>query len=198
MLYLAHNAIVAGHLGWERTLTALHTHYFWPTMMIDVQKHADQCVKCAQYKGVPSGPAPIQQYPSPSCPFDCVSNDLLQLPPSYQRSKYVEVMMGMFSHYVILAPIKETTARAVAHAVVTKLICEHTAPRVLLSDNTAEFRNKVLAEICTQFGITQTFTVVYHPASNELERTTPEPRYTMLRYLIFRVYDVLLFRNMLR
>ncbi len=28
--------------------------------------------------------------------------------------------------------------------------------------------------------------------------TTPEPRYTMLRYPIFRVYDVMLFRNMLR
>ncbi len=81
-------------------------------------------------------------------------------------------MVDMFSRYVILAPIKEKTARAVAHAVVTKLICERTAPRVLLSDNGAEFRNKVLAEICTQFGITQTFTVAYHPSSNGLvERT---------------------------
>ncbi len=77
-------------------------------------------------------------------------------------------MVDMFSRYVILAPIKEKTARAVAHAVVTKLICEHTAPRVLLSDYGAEFRNKVLAESCTQFGITQTFTVAYHPASNGL------------------------------
>ncbi len=81
-------------------------------------------------------------------------------------------MMDMFARYVILAPIKEKTARAVAHDVVTKLICEHTAPWVLLSDNGAEFRNKVLAEICTQFGITQTFTVANHPASNGLvERT---------------------------
>ncbi len=140
-------------------------------MKTDVQKHVDRCFKCAQYKGVPSGPAPIQQYPPPSCPFDCVSIDLPQLPPNYHGIKYVVVVVDMFSCYVILAPIKEKTALAVAHTVVTKLICEHTAPRVL-SDNGAEFRNKVLAETCTQFGITQTLTVAYHPASNGLVECT--------------------------
>ncbi len=66
-------------------------------MKIDAEKHVDRCVKCAQYKGVPSGPAPILQYPPPSCPFDSVSIDLLQLPPSYHGSKYVVVMVDMFS-----------------------------------------------------------------------------------------------------
>ncbi len=61
VLHLAHDAVVAGHPGRERMLTALRTHYFWPTMKIDVQKHVNRCVKCAQYKGVPSGPAPILQ-----------------------------------------------------------------------------------------------------------------------------------------
>ncbi len=37
---------------------------------------------------------------------------------------------------------------------------------MLLSDNGAEFRNQVLAEICIQFGIKQCFTVNYHPAGN--------------------------------
>ncbi len=150
-------------------------------MKIDVQKHVDRCVKYAQYKGVPSGPAPIQQYPPPSCPFDCVSMDLLQLPSSYQGSKYVVVMVDMFSRCVILAPIKEKT---VAHAVVTKLICEHTAPRLLLSDNGAEFRNEVLAEICTQFGITQAFTVAYHPASNGLVERTNRKILEILRPIV--------------
>ncbi len=68
-------------------------------------------------------------------------------------SKYLLVMIDHFSRYVILAPLKEKSAHAVAHAIVTNLICEYSVPRVLLSDNGAEFRNKVLAEICGQFGI---------------------------------------------
>ncbi len=78
----------------------------------------------------------------------------------------------IFTLYVILAPVKEKTVRAVVHAVVTKLICEHPALRVLLNDNGAEFRNTILQEICTQFGITQTFTVAYHlPRKGLVERT---------------------------
>ncbi len=52
VLYLAHDAIVAGHPGQEGTLTALRTHYFWPTMKIYAQKHVERCAKCSQYKGV--------------------------------------------------------------------------------------------------------------------------------------------------
>ncbi len=184
MLHLAHDAVVAGHPGRERTPTALRTRYYWPTMKIDAEKHIDQCVKCAHYKGVPSGPAPILQYPPPSCPFDCVSIDLLQLPPSYCGSKYIVVMVDMFSSYVMLAPIKEKTARAVAHAVVTKLICEHSTPRVLLSDNGAEFRNSVLQETCSQFGITQAFTVAYHPASNGIVERTNRKILDVLRPIV--------------
>ncbi len=58
------------------------------------------------------------------------------------------------------------------HALVSKLICEFSAPRVLLSDNGAEFRNRLLQEICNQFGINHTFTVTDHPASNGLVKRT--------------------------
>ncbi len=82
------------------------------------------------------------------------------------------VMGDMFSRYVLLAPIKEKTAKNLAHALVSKLICDFSAPRVLLSDNGAEFRNRLLQEICNQFGMNHTFTVACHPASNGLvERT---------------------------
>ncbi len=188
-LHLSHDAIGAGHPGRERTLTTLRSRYYWPTMKLDTDKHVDKCLKCAAYKGVPSGPAPILQYPPPSQPFECVSIDLLQLPPSHQGSKYVVVMVDMFSRYVILAPIKEKTARAVAHAIVSKLICEHSAPRVLLSDNGAEFRNGVLEEICRQFGITQTFTATYHPASNGLVERANRKILEILRPLVGRFLE---------
>ncbi len=141
-------------------------------MRLDIDEHVAKCVRCAQYKGTSSGTAPIHEYPPPNRPWEVVSIDLLQLPPSTQGSKYLLVMVDMFSRYVVLAPIKDKTAQNVAHALITKLICEYSAPRVLLSDNGAEFRNRLLQEICNQFGINHTFTVAYHPASNGLvERT---------------------------
>ena len=77
-------------------------------------------------------------------------------------------MIDHFSRYVILAPLTNKTAEAVAHALIAHLFCPYSVPRVLLSDNGAEFRNAILVEICKQFQIKQTFTVAYHPASNGL------------------------------
>ncbi len=60
----------------------------------------------------------------------------------------------------------------------------YSAPRVLLSDNGAEFRNKVLAEICSQFGIRQTFTMAYHPASNGLVERSNRKILEILRPIV--------------
>ncbi len=78
------------------------------------------------------------------------------------------VCVDHLSRYVVLAPVKDKSAKSVAHALITPLICPFFTPRVLLSDNGTEFRNQLLEEICKQFGIKQCFTVSYHPASNGL------------------------------
>ncbi len=77
VLHLAHDAIGAGHPGRERTLSSLRTYYYGPTMKIDADRHMDRCVKCAQYKAIPSGPALILKYLPPSRPFNTVSIDVL-------------------------------------------------------------------------------------------------------------------------
>ncbi len=100
--------------------------------------------------------------------WDVISTDLVQLPASHQSSRYLLVCVDHLSRYVVLAPVKDKSAKSVAHALITHLICPFSAPRVLLSDNGTEFRNQLLEEICKQFGIKQCFTVSYHPASNGL------------------------------
>lgn len=74
---------------------------------------------------------------------------------------------------MILGPLPNKYAEIVAHVIVSHLICPHTTPRVLLSDNGTEFK-KVLGNICRHFNITikQTFITAHHPASNGfVERT---------------------------
>ena len=168
ILHLIHDDAVAGHPGKERTLIAARKKYYWATMKVDIDAHISKCVKCAQNKGTVPKPAPILQYPPPEGPWDVVAIDLLQLPASRQGSRYLLVCVDHFSRFVVLAPLQNKTAGAVAHALITHLFCPYSTPRVLLSDNGAEFRNALLDEICQQFNIKQTFTVTYHPSSNGL------------------------------
>ncbi len=84
-------------------------------MKIDITDHVSKCVQCAQHKGMVPKPAPILQYPPPAGPWDVVAIDLLQLPASNQGSRYLLVCVDNFSRFVILAPLQNKTAEAVAH-----------------------------------------------------------------------------------
>ncbi len=162
VLNLVHDTVIAGHPGREHTLTAAREVYFWPTTSVDVVK----CVKCARHKGTVPRPAPILEYPPPDRPWDVVSIDLLQLPASHQGSRYLLVCVDHLSRHVVLASVKYKSAKSIAHALITYLICPYSTPRVLLSDNGTEFRNQLLSEICKQFGITQVLhSVINQPAT---------------------------------
>ncbi len=134
-------------------------------MGIDVEKQISQGLSCAQTKGTPST-APNLEYHLPAGPFDAVGIDHLQLPRSTQGSVYILVCVDHFSGFVVLAPLLNKSALTVAHAIVSYLICPYTTPRVLISDNGMEFKNQILADICSQYNIKQTFITVHHPASN--------------------------------
>ncbi len=130
VLQLLHDTPSAGHPGRDRTLAAVRRKYYWPTLLIDVEKHISQCLSWSKTKGTTSI-APILEYPLPAGPFGVVSIDLLQLPRSTQGSVYILVCVDHLS----LAPLRNKSAVTVAHAIVSHLICPCTTPRVLLSDN---------------------------------------------------------------
>ncbi len=58
-----------------------------------------------------------------------------------------------------------------------------------MSDNGAEFRNAAVSEICSQFGIEQTFTAAYHPASNGLVERANRKFLEVLRPIVNEPLD---------
>ncbi len=88
------------------------------------------------------------------------------------------------SRYVVLALLKDESARSFAHALIAHLFCSYSTPRVLLSDNGAEFCNQVLAEICNQFGLKHCFTDLYHPASNGFVEHANRKKLSVLRPVV--------------
>ncbi len=130
MLSLIHDVPIAFHPGREKTLPTARERHYWPTLRIDVELHVAQCVSCAQYKGTMRGPASMLQYPLPEAPWDIVSIDLLQLPQRQYLSRYLLVCVDHLNliRYVVLTPLKDKTAKQVAHALVTHLFCPFSTP----------------------------------------------------------------------
>lgn len=88
----------------------------------------------------------------------------------------------------MLAPLKGKSAKWVTHALVTHLFCPFSTPHVIISDNGAEFRNAIAAEISAQFQITQTFKTAYHPAANGLAEKATE-LLNIIRSLVNELHD---------
>ena len=75
-------------------------------------------------------------------------------------------MVGHLTRWPIAKAIPNTEATTVANTIFEKLILEHGAPEVLLSDDGKEFTNDNLAYVCQEFNIEQHFTSPYTPRSN--------------------------------
>ena len=108
---------------------------------------------------------------------------LLKLPGSTAGHQYLFVCIHHLSRYVILAPLRDKSALSVARVLVDKVISPFTTPRLILSDNGAEFINELIADICTAFNIQQTFIVAHHPASTGLVQTANRKILEALRHV---------------
>ncbi len=188
VLQLFHDTPSARHPGPDTTLASARSTYYWPSMLIDVENHVSQCLSCAQTKGTTST-VTILEYSLPAGPFDAVHIDLLQIPRSTQGSVYILVCVGHFSRFVFLAPLSNKSAVTVAHAIVSHLTYPYMTPRVLLSDNGTEFKNQILAGICSQYNIKQTFITAQHPASNGLVELTNRKVLEILRHLAGNLHE---------
>ncbi len=60
----------------------------------------------------------------------------------------------------------EQKAETIATTIFEKVICPHTAPKTIITDNGSEFNNGILAEICRNFNIKKINVHACKPESN--------------------------------
>ena len=85
----------------------------------------------------------------------------MELPSFHYSSKNILIMVDHLTGWPIAKAIPNKEATMVANAIFKKLMLEHGAPEVLLSDNGKEFTNDTLAYVCQEFNIEQHFTSPY-------------------------------------
>ena len=84
---------------------------------------------------------------------------------SHYSNKNILVMVDHLTGWPIAKAIPDKEATTVANAIFKKLILEHGAPEILLSDNGKEFTSDTLAYVCQEFNI-EHFTRPYTPRSS--------------------------------
>jgi len=108
LLFEAHDSIVCGHVGVNKTARMVGRLFDWPGLRDDVRQYVTTCIGCQANK--PSNQRPIgllQPLPIPSRRWATVTMDLItQLPVSQQGNDAIIVMVDKYSKMVHYAPCK--------------------------------------------------------------------------------------------
>ena len=155
-----------GHFGVGKTYVLIKRYYYWPKMIRKIQAHVESCSLCRREK-LQADKYQLQTTEIRLKPFAKVSiNLMVDLPTSHDGNKNILVMVDHLTGWPMAKAIPDKEATTVARAIYEKLILEHGAPEICLSDNDKEFSNDTLDYVCEEFCIEQHFTSPYTPRSN--------------------------------
>jgi hypothetical protein len=150
-----HNSPTAGHYGVRRYIT----------------DYLKTCVECQRYKPSNSKPAGLLQTPVLQQRMEVLSVDLFgPLPPSQDDKKWILIIQDYATKWIELFALSEATAENCAWTLINEVALRYGLPRRIISDNGTQFISAVMQKITFCLGITQSFTPVYHPEANPVER----------------------------
>jgi len=169
ILYEYHNAPLGGHQRITRTLNRIKLAHNWPGLTKDVENYVAKCEFCQKVSRKTKMPLIITE--TSSEPFEKCALDIVgPLSITTLGNKYLTFQddLTKFSKAI---PLPNQEATTVAKEFITKIICEHGIPEMVLTDQGTNFLSEIFKNTCKLLKITKIQTA-YHPESNgALERS---------------------------
>ena len=184
LLQLAHDSVLSGHYGVEKTFDRLIQDWFWPTMKKDIANYCRECKVCIRNRRTSEQRVELKPLQTTTRFNERVHVDLMGPLPAVSGNKYILVMVDAFSNLIGLEAIPDKTAETVAMAFLTGWIKLHGCPEHLNSDQGSEFTNRMFKHLCQKLNIQHRFSSVMHPQSNgRAERIVREVITYLRKYL---------------
>lgn len=129
------------------------------------------CALCQEYKRSQQPPAGKMFWSRLHSPWETVSSDLIgPLTRSSLGNKYLLVFQDRFTKWIEVQPLRNATARTVIQGLRKQIIYRYGTPKTIVSDNGAQYSNRLFKKMTTAFGIHHRFTPPYSPQNNPVER----------------------------
>jgi hypothetical protein len=172
-----------GHFGTSMLVhKIMEEGYWWPQMRKYIKQVLSQCQPCLRYDVQTAGYHPAMSITAEK-PWDHIQIDLIgPVPTSEQGHSYIMTIVDVCTGYVVLRSLKSKNMETIAKSM-WKVICEYGTPKILQSDNGAEFVNQVIKTMTVVYGIEHRLITAYHPSANGLvERMNREVSRMLKKY----------------
>ena len=183
-LHAVHSSPLAGHFGKDRTLMRAKECFFWVGMSSDVKNFVAACHRCMCHKHRRQQEPVSRQWPVPPHKFYRVHMDVLgPLPSSTLGHKYICVFVDSFSRFTYLHAMRDKTSSSVALAI-RNFISQCGTPRIFISDNGAEFVNRIVKDLLELLKVDFFQVQFYRPSANGLVESHNKVIGQILRTLV--------------
>ena len=170
VLKLAHESLMAGHLGIRKTLNRVVAEFFWPGVCGDVTRFCKSCDICQRtiQKGRVTK-VPLGKLPLIDTPFKRVAVDIVGPiePRSDKKSRYILTMIDYATRYPEAVALPSIETERIAEALV-EMFSRVGVPDEMLTDCGSQFTSEVMKEVARLLSLQQLTTSVYHPMCNGL------------------------------
>lgn len=183
VLKLAHENIMAGHLGVTKTVRRISKYFFWPGLRSSVVNFCRSCDVC-QRIGKPNQKVPVAPlYPIPVIeePFERLIVDCVgPLPKSKSGHQYVLTIMCAATRFPEAIPLHSLKAKTVVKDLV-KFFSTFGLPRIIQSDQGTNFTSKTFSQVLKELGVEHRVSSPYHPESQGALERFHQTLKTMIR-----------------
>jgi hypothetical protein len=145
----------------------LQLGYYWPTLFKDAQDYTQACLQCQRFAPIVHIPQEEMVGITGSWPFHRWGIDLVgPFPVAPGGVKYLIVAIDYFSKWVEAEALTNIRGATCVKFCWKNIICRYGIPKIIVTDNGAQFENDPFKSWCTKYGIEQKVTSVYHPQPN--------------------------------
>lgn len=183
-----------GHFRIKKTYKVVYEHFYWPSLMKDVERICNRCVVCKKAKSKVKNQGLYSALPIPSHPWVDISLDfVLGLPKTKAGRDSIFVIIDRFSKMVHFIPCHKTDDGVhVAELFFRDVVRLHGMPRTIVSDRDAKFLSYFWKTLWSKLGTRILLSTTCHPQTDGQTEVVNRTLSALLRYLVnknFRLWE---------
>lgn len=170
VMKLAHDSILVGYLGIQRTITRVTSEFFWSGLQSVIRRYCQSCDICHRtlQKGKVSR-VPLERLLLIDVPFKRVAIDLVGplSPVTDKGNRYILKLVDYSSRYPEAIALPSIETERVAEALLD-IFSRVGVPLEMLTDMGSQFTSSLMREVSRLISMKQWTTTPYHPSGNGL------------------------------
>ena len=180
-LRLAHDE--AGHFGIDKTLANLRL-FTGESFTKDVGEYMAARDCRLQKHACHKLPGPLHPLAPSSRPWESISMDFKEMPPSHTGCDQLLVVVEGFSKSIVLVPSRRTIPSSdLARLLVRHVFRDHGIPESVVSDQGTQFTSRFVTDLARALGTRQRLSAAYHPQTDAPTEVANRPIGVALRAL---------------